>query len=242
MTSTSLYRLFEDVSGHRAQGNLEVPEFDRLFNAAQIDHARFLLPEEAAYLDRRSECNFMHVYAHVQLTNGVGAWATRTGDKWIVTDINGDSFELLSGCLPFHRTANPVACGSAPGAPIRVPIRILTDSEFSTATMSELFAPSIKYPISYMTTIGNEKRIEVLPTVIQYAECLCWRVPRPIKVGTDPLVTTYVKPLEGAADQIDPEWDPASCLKILQRVLRSGGVAISDNELFQAAGIMGGQL
>lgn len=241
-----MYKLWQDITGHRSGGNLEIPEWERLANAMQLDHARSLIPE-IAMLDRVSDCNFLHVYVPVQMTSGIGYWAVMLPDAYgqvvpTVFDHDGNPHELLVGCLPFHRTQVNVACGDAQGPSVLVPIRVLTDSEFGTATMSRLTPPSHEFPVSRMLP---NRRIEVAPATIAYTECLCWRVPREIKVGYDPSVLTDLRPLEasqGGVGQVDPEWDSATCLKILQRILRAGGVSVDDAELAQAAAVVGGQL
>lgn len=246
MTSTLLYMLWRDFTGHRAAGNLEIPEFNRLFNAMQVDHARSLIPE-LAYLDRISDCNFLHVYAQVPLVDGVGSYAAMlpgANGQLVPTvfDNAGNPHELLVGCLPFHRTMVNTPCGDEPGEPILLPIPLKTDSEFGTATASNLFKPTHRYPIARLLP---DRRINVAPRSINRVEALCWRVPRPIAVGTDPSILTDLRPLEailGGVGQVDPEWDSATCLKILQRLLRAGGISINDSELAGAAAVVGGEL
>ena len=219
-SSTELCLYFYQLQNKNATGAFAIPEFERLWNQVQKDKFMEWGPPT---MDMSSQNRFSVFLTPriISMTNGRGEY--NPGGS-----ISGD---LATGPLLYTTGYVNQGCGNAPSTyPSIIPIPVLGAAEFLSRSGDITDRPTRRNPIAYLS---NDINVEVLPPDITYIKSIYWRWPKDIAVGLNPAFQfPDLRPLEGAPNQVDPEWDEADCNEILYRCLQLSGVQLQSDRLF----------
>jgi hypothetical protein len=216
MTSVEAYQFGMQLANQPASGGFPVARFNDFVNQAQIAKMKELIDNgvDASIMGNESLSPFF-MYPTIPLTNGIG--------------FHNPNRDLAFGpTLWMSGYVNP-ACGETTqgDAPL-IPIQILENNAWAPRAYSLIDITSTRNPCA---RVLGETRIEVRPHSIRFVTGWYVRYPRKIVVGSFIDPDGIERPLEGAPNQVNPEWGDIDMHDIIWLAMSYTGLTLQSDRM-----------
>ena len=216
MTSVEAYQYGTGLLNQPASGNFPVSLFNTFINQAQIAKMNELTKDgvDASIMGNEALSPFF-MYPIIPLTDGIG--------------FHNPNRDLAFGpTLWMSGYVNP-ACGeTAQGDAPLIPIPVLRNNVWAPRSSSLIDITSTKNPCA---RVLGETRIEVRPHSIRFVKGWYVRYPRKIVVGSYIDPKGIERPLEGAPNQVDPEWGDIDMHDIIWLAMSYTGLSLQSDRM-----------
>lgn len=216
MTSVEAYVFGMTLVNQPASGGFPVATFNTFVNQAQIAKIKELTSSgvDASIMGNEALSPFF-VHPTIQLTGGIGVY-----------NPNGDL--AFGPTLWSSGFVNP-SCGNSPqGDASLIPITLLQAKGWADRTRNLIDITSLLNPVA---RILDDSRLEVRPTSLQFVRGWYVRYPRPIVVGSFIDPDGIERPLEGAPNQVDPEWSDMEMHDIIWLAMSYTGLTLQSDRI-----------
>lgn len=232
MTAIETYRFFLDLFKKEVNGNIPPPQFDRMFNRAQMEYMRFLLgaPEEnqpgrpipTNYVNANKKIDnaLLPFRETIQIqidSMGIGVFNPNDDFAYGPLSVSSSGYVNSEDCDP------PLPKGVKP----RRPIDFVTDGEWDDRTSSTIDFPTHYDPIARTTT---ETEIEVSPYTIGQVEWVYLRNPEKIYTGRTISQGRYVLD-PNDPNNVDPEWGDVDLNAVIIRTVAYAAQNLSNDRM-----------
>ena len=217
MTSTECYIFGMKLANRSASGDFPVQRFNEYFNRAQDEYLGEITgngKDESTMGDER--VSQLLVRRAVQLNSGgIGAH-------------NPDS-DLAWGPVVWASGYRNPACGETnSGDPELIPVRMLTASSWADSTRNKIDVISYIDPVCMRY---SETQLQVRPTNMGFVFAHYIRFARKIAVGSFVDANGIERPLEGATNQVDPEWANPDAIAITWKAMGYTGLTLQSDRI-----------
>jgi hypothetical protein len=214
ITSVQAYRMTLGSINQPAGGGLPPKTWASFFNEDQITYLAGFIPPEIDGATNDSISPFIKEYPVPLDQWGKGVWTP--GDN------AGEPTLWATGYVSPD-------CGQAvQGDSSLVPVKIIRDTQWAAMTRDLVNPPSLTNPFARIT---GAKTLECRPTNLGFVTAWYIRNPRPVVVGSYIDNLGVERELEGASNQVDPEWSDSDVMKIIDMVIARTGLALQSNRM-----------
>jgi hypothetical protein len=214
ISSVQAYNMTIAGINQPAGGGLPPKTWALFFNEEQIDYLAGLIPPSIDGATNDSISPFIKEYPVPLDQWGKGIWTT--GDNageptlWATGYVSPDCGETAQGDSPL------------------VPVKIIRDGQWAAMTLDLVSPASLTNPYARIT---GATTLECRPTNLGFVTAWYIRNPRPVVVGSYIDNFGVERPLEGATNQVNPEWSDSDVMKIIGMVIARTGLALQSNRM-----------
>lgn len=216
MTSVEAYNFLVGLINQPASGNPTIPLINRYLNHAQRQYMDDLIKNGvgSSMMDNEALSPFF-VNSTVLLTNGIGTHSPQN--------------DLAFGPTIWASGYQNPACGETNTAePTLVPVKRLTEKGWADRTRNLIDITNSQYPVF---RLYNTTQIQVRPKTLRFVSCWYVRYPREIVIGTVVDPQGIIRPLEGAPNQVDPEWADIDMENIIWKAIGYSGLTLQSDRM-----------